>query len=56
MPLNEHDNQPLAFRPIAFSYISKDFPGLEGLIKGIEADPRVLSVELDLIDPYIQIQ
>ena len=42
--------------PDATSYISKDFSGLEALIKRIKADPRVLLVELDLIDPYIQEQ
>ena len=42
--------------PDATSYVSKDFSGLEALIKRIESDRRVLSVELDLIDPYIQLQ
>jgi len=52
----EYSLSPRYEMPDATSYVSKDFSGLEGLIKRIEADPRVLSVELDLIDPYIQEQ
>lgn len=40
--------------PSATSYISKDFSGLQALMTRIESDLRVLSVDLDLIDPYIQ--
>tara|TARA_B100000787_G_C16148567_1_gene275470 strand:- start:13 stop:612 length:600 start_codon:yes stop_codon:yes gene_type:complete len=52
----DYNLNPKYQMPDATSYVSKDFSGLEGLIKRIEADPRVLSVELDLIDPYIQLQ
>lgn len=43
-------------QPNALTFRSRDFKNLESLLETIENDPTVLKAELDLIDPYIQLQ
>jgi hypothetical protein len=42
--------------PAAISYKSDNFETLQAFINTLEDDERVESIELDLIDPYIQVQ
>ena len=44
---------PRYIMPNAISYKSNNFRELQDLINTLKSDPRVKSVELDLIDPYV---
>ncbi len=52
----DYNLDPRLEMPTATSYKSDNFETLQAFINTLEDDERVESVELDLIDPYIQVQ
>ena len=52
----DYNLEPRYEMPTAISYKSNNFETLQAFINTLEDDERVESVELDLIDPYIQVQ
>jgi len=53
---SDYDLNPRFESPKAISYFSRGFVGLDELISNIRADERVLTLELDLINPHIRQQ